>query len=116
MASKQETDGAAKHSVINSTFPVLLPEDPALFMPEAEFQAFIKKLVTDSRNPNLDTLQDEIEIIDSAENTSAGGTVSSSSLKRRASSEAESDRPFKNNGRVGRGRHTFKNNGRVGRG
>ena len=95
MASKQKTDGAAKHSVINSTFPVLLPEDPALFMPEAEFQAFIKKLVTDSRNPNLDTLQDEIEIIDSAENTSAGGTVSSSSLKRRASSEAESDRKQK---------------------
>jgi hypothetical protein len=96
MASEQKMDGAAtEHSVINSTFPVLLPKDPALFMPEAEFQAFITKLVTDSRNPNLDTLQDEIEIIESAHEKVTDGTVSHSRLKRRAPSEAESDRKQK---------------------
>jgi hypothetical protein len=95
MTSKQEMDGATKHSIINSTFPVLLPEDPALFMPEAEFQAFIRNIVTESRNPNLDTLQDEIEIIDSIKDMSTDGTVSSSRLKRRATSEAEDDRKQK---------------------
>ncbi|KAF2007352.1 hypothetical protein P154DRAFT_517102 [Amniculicola lignicola CBS 123094] len=45
MASTTQDTAAPRHSVLDSKFPVLLPHDASLFMPEAEFQAFVKTLV-----------------------------------------------------------------------
>lgn len=45
------------HSVLNSSFPVLLPADAALFMPEPDFHAWLKKQVCST---NRDQLKNEI--------------------------------------------------------
>jgi hypothetical protein len=58
---------AQKHSILDSLFPVLLPEDEALFMPEAEFQALIKREIVKIRQPNLGELQAEIDTIETAD-------------------------------------------------
>ncbi|KAF2254953.1 hypothetical protein BU26DRAFT_514784 [Trematosphaeria pertusa] len=91
MATEITADGAAarKHSVLDSSFPVVLPHDESLFLPEADFQTFVKKLVDAARNPHLRELEDEIGAIDktAAEN--------STGLKRRASVDADDNRPTK---------------------
>ncbi|KAF2709464.1 hypothetical protein K504DRAFT_467424 [Pleomassaria siparia CBS 279.74] len=94
MASEEQKDGGVttKHSVINSTFPVLLPKDPALFMPEAEFQEFVKKIVTNAHNPSFDALQEEVDIIDDRGTLPESTTDAGSRPKRRATSGAKNDR------------------------
>ncbi|KAH9868790.1 hypothetical protein J1614_007864 [Plenodomus biglobosus] len=41
------------HSVLNSSFPVLLPADAALFMPESDFHAWLKKQVCSTDKDQL---------------------------------------------------------------
>jgi hypothetical protein len=87
---------AQKHSILDSLFPVSLPEDEALFMPEAEFQALIKREIVKIRQPNLGELQAEIDTIETADkDNSSAGPVSVVSLKRPASTAADNDRPQK---------------------
>ncbi|KAF2476598.1 uncharacterized protein BDR25DRAFT_300542 [Lindgomyces ingoldianus] len=78
---------APKHSVLNSTFPVLLPQDDLLFMPEPEFQSSIRKLVAQG-----EPAEDEPILIENS--TSSSGFPSSPS-KRRALADAENPRPKK---------------------
>ena len=58
-------NNAPIHSVLNSSFPVLLPEDAALFLPEPEFQALVKREIGSSClcKPEVDvsTSSDSIE-------------------------------------------------------
>lgn len=77
---------ARKHSVLDSSFPVSLPYDASLFLPEAEFQTFVRKIVTDTRNPSLHELQ--VEIADIEHHHQAAN------LKRRASEKSD-DEPAK---------------------
>ena len=44
--TEAEATEAPKHSPLNSNFPVFLPEDPALFLPEEEFHDFVQQLVS----------------------------------------------------------------------
>ncbi|CAO2657152.1 Nn.00g032780.m01.CDS01 [Neocucurbitaria sp. VM-36] len=88
------TEGAAgdgrKHSMLDSSFPVLLPEDAALFMPEGEFQAFVKQLIAHARHPDLKELEQEIATIHSDSTaTSESKTVSGHILKRKASTKVD---------------------------
>jgi hypothetical protein len=89
-----KTEDTPQHSVLNSAFPVLLPEDDALFMSEVDFQAFIKQEITKARRVSLVEIKQEIESIDTADTKTLSGseTVSVSSLKRPASTEADNDR------------------------
>ena len=82
-------DGASaqKHSALDSSFPVLLPYDESLFLPDGDFQAIVQKAIVDAHWPQLDNVKDEIDDI---ENKLSGAT----SLKRRASEES-SDEPVK---------------------
>jgi hypothetical protein len=93
MASDAPVD-APKHSVLSSAFPVLLPEDVALHMPEDKFQALLRKLL---HPPDLNDLKDEIVTLDDGGSVtiSRDEPVSGTSLKRRASSEADNIRPQK---------------------
>lgn len=43
------------HSVLNSSFPVSLPKDEALFMSDDDFWAVIKRLITPSNPPSTDS-------------------------------------------------------------
>ncbi|KAF1842258.1 uncharacterized protein K460DRAFT_345940 [Cucurbitaria berberidis CBS 394.84] len=63
MATEDAAHGS-QHSVLDSSFPVLLPEDPALFMPEGEFQAFVKKALVSARHLQLKDLERDIATID----------------------------------------------------
>jgi hypothetical protein len=93
MATNNALAEAPKHSVLNSTFPVLLPKDELLHMPEDEFQAHVKKLL---HHPSLKDLKDKIATIDDSESaTVASNEPVSGSLKRRASAEADNLRPQK---------------------
>ncbi|KAF2796064.1 hypothetical protein K505DRAFT_323585 [Melanomma pulvis-pyrius CBS 109.77] len=87
MASEEKVESAAmQHSIINSTFPVHLPEDLALHLPETKFQEFVEMLLDDD---------DGFDFIEGDATATADGTVNSSNLKRRATSEAESTRAQK---------------------
>ncbi|KAF2032240.1 hypothetical protein EK21DRAFT_61245 [Setomelanomma holmii] len=66
MATEQTLGSASVHSVLISSFPVLLPEDEALLMSEADFQAFIERS-QQSAQPDLKDLKDEIKTIESAD-------------------------------------------------
>ncbi|KAI8938741.1 hypothetical protein NX059_004608 [Plenodomus lindquistii] len=59
-------DGTPKHSVLNSSFPVLLPTDAALFMSENDFQTLLKKKLS---SINMDQVTDEITSIVGTNNT-----------------------------------------------
>ncbi|OCK81128.1 hypothetical protein K432DRAFT_381623 [Lepidopterella palustris CBS 459.81] len=50
MASKEATGENPAHSIFSSSFPVYLPPCEALFLPDAEFQAYIKTLFA---SPNI---------------------------------------------------------------
>ncbi|KAJ4286049.1 hypothetical protein N0V90_013396 [Kalmusia sp. IMI 367209] len=54
---------AVHHSPLNSTFPVLLPHDAALVLPQDEFDTLVQKLVTASRTPRFQELQDAMAAI-----------------------------------------------------
>jgi hypothetical protein len=94
MATSDASADPPKHSVLSSAFPVLLPEDAALHMPEDEFQAHLKRLLS---QPDLKDLQDEIATIDDSETVTISGDepVSGSSSKRTASSDTDNSRPQK---------------------
>ncbi|KAF1937348.1 hypothetical protein EJ02DRAFT_57569 [Clathrospora elynae] len=78
---------AQKHSVLNSAFPVLLPETSALFLSEDVFQALLKK---ELGQVNIKELEDEIVIVNGSDSTTTSTEpVSGISLKRRASAEAD---------------------------
>jgi hypothetical protein len=98
MASDQASSDAI-HSVLDSSFPVLLPEDEALFMSEADFQALVKRLVQASANdqPDMNELSDELNTTKSADTTTltASESVSGPGLKQPASTEADNDRAQK---------------------
>jgi hypothetical protein len=87
-ASMAETpaDGtsAPKHSPLNSSFPVLLPYDESLFLPDAEFRAIVQKAIADARKPQLDGLKDEHDDKDNGANYATG-------LKRRVSGESDEE-------------------------
>jgi hypothetical protein len=90
MASDADTplNTSPAHSVLNSSFPVFLPRNEALLLPEDEFQALIKQEITARTIPNLKELKDEIVTID----TLAAPESVSNRLKRRASVAADNDR------------------------
>ena len=74
-----------KHSVLNSSFPVLLPYDEAIFLPEDQFQVLMRKLAIYSRHPQLDGFEDELPAI-------AEGTASA---RKRAAFGDSGDEPPK---------------------
>jgi hypothetical protein len=85
-----------KHTVLDSSFPVFLPRDEALFMPEADFKAFIKASILKDRQPSLTELAQELTTIGSASKDAASNTSTvSGSLKRSASTGADNNRPKK---------------------
>lgn len=76
---------APKHSVLDSSFPVLLPYNESLFLPDSDFRIFVQKAVAHGSVPPLDELG-----MTGIESASKDATV----LKRPASEEAD-DRPIK---------------------
>jgi hypothetical protein len=72
-----------KHTPLDSSFPVLLPYNESLFLPEDQFQDYVRKIVTDARNPNLTEFKDQTTGIEAAE-------VERAKLKRHASGEIDS--------------------------
>jgi hypothetical protein len=74
------------HTVLNSSFPVLLPEDEALFLSEVDFQALIKREIPNGTPPQLKEPETESKALNSTE------SVSVNLLKRPASDEADIDR------------------------
>ncbi|KAH7406272.1 hypothetical protein DE146DRAFT_609767 [Phaeosphaeria sp. MPI-PUGE-AT-0046c] len=82
------------HSVLHSSFPVLLPKDEALFMSNADFEAMIKQTVTVAshlRATDSAAVEDASDTTDSR-TASSSATVSLNKLKRPASDEADNDR------------------------
>jgi hypothetical protein len=86
--------GTPSHTVLDSSFPVLLPEDEALFMSEAGFQAMIKQEITKGTQSHLKELKVETDILKPADSKtmSSPDSVSIDSLKRPASCEADNNR------------------------
>ncbi|KAH5075446.1 hypothetical protein HBH95_130100 [Parastagonospora nodorum] len=82
------------HTVLDSSFPVLLPRHHALFMNDADFQAFIKQELSRTR---LDELEEELKNIESAgaRRPLYHASVSTNTRKRRASSEPDNNRAQK---------------------
>jgi hypothetical protein len=85
---------APSHTVLDSTFPVVLPRHNALFMSDVDFHSFVRQEIAGVTHPHLADLKEEIRIIDSADSKTSSGTepVSTNTLKRRASNEANNDR------------------------
>ncbi|KAH4110963.1 hypothetical protein HBH46_000370 [Parastagonospora nodorum] len=85
---------APTHTVLDSSFPVLLPRHDALFMNDADFQAFIKQELSRTR---LDELEEELKNIESAgaRRPLYHASVSTNTRKRRASSEPDNNRAQK---------------------
>ncbi|KAF2691672.1 hypothetical protein K458DRAFT_411394 [Lentithecium fluviatile CBS 122367] len=84
MAAEGPADGAPtqQHSILNTSFPVLLPFDESLFLSDAEFQAFVQKSLSDARSSQLHELKHELDEIEEASAASAG-------MKRRASGDSD---------------------------
>jgi hypothetical protein len=82
------------HTVLDSSFPVVLPKHNALFMSDVDFQSFVRQEIAGVTHPHLADLQEEIRIIDSADSKTSSRTepVSTNTLKRRASDEANNNR------------------------
>lgn len=91
MASNMEAS-TTQHSVLDSSFPVLLPYDTALFMPDEEFQGLVKNLLADTRKPVQEKAKDEGMADDAMLDTTSASVSDTNPLKRRATSEAESNR------------------------
>lgn len=85
------------HSVLDSSFPVLLPHDEALFMSNADFEALIKQTITEAARPHSTKPASAFDTIDTTDpnTTLASTTVSINTLKRPASDEADNDRAQK---------------------
>ncbi|KAH7078711.1 hypothetical protein BKA63DRAFT_531534 [Paraphoma chrysanthemicola] len=82
-----------RHSVLDSSFPVLLPEDEALFMSETDFQALVKRLLQNYTS-TLDEVKADTETDETgSQNTlNTSGSVSAPSMKRPASAGADNNR------------------------
>lgn len=93
VASNAAAINTLKHSILDSSFPVLLPEEKALFMSEDEFDAFYNLKIGKNGPPDLKELKDEIDVINA--NTSKDTKPVSVSLKRPASANVDHDRPQK---------------------
>ncbi|USP82432.1 hypothetical protein yc1106_09706 [Curvularia clavata] len=92
MASNDNAVETQKHSVLNSSFPVLLPEDPALHMSENEFQDLLKQQIYKT---DPDSKQEHASTNASDSVTVVQNEPVSTNLKRRASSSADNCRPQK---------------------
>jgi hypothetical protein len=77
------------HSVLDSKFPVLLPQDPALFLSEEDFQQHVRITLADAGKPDLSQLKEEISAISNADDKASSATRSD--RKRHASSAAEDE-------------------------
>lgn len=83
VADNTITDANAQvHSILNSSFPVLLPYDQSLFLPDTEFQEFVFKTISGPCNPHLQELKEEITHIEHDDTENSG-------LKRRASESGQ---------------------------
>ncbi|KAF2641690.1 hypothetical protein P280DRAFT_548352 [Massarina eburnea CBS 473.64] len=49
-----------RHSPLDSSFPVFLPYNKSIFLPEDQFQDYVRKVVADARNPQPNELMDEV--------------------------------------------------------
>ncbi|KAF2021974.1 hypothetical protein BU24DRAFT_417618 [Aaosphaeria arxii CBS 175.79] len=63
------------HSVLDSSFPVYLPADPALFLPEDEFQAHLQRTLINVRKAAVSDLKDKLDNVGEGE-TSPGAPKS----------------------------------------
>lgn len=87
---------APKHSILNSSFPVLLPEFGALSKLAADFkpQTSLKRTRYASQVQSLQNITNELEAL-ATEEQGRPDEVSQSCLKRSAPSEADNPRPTK---------------------
>ncbi|KAH8692458.1 hypothetical protein GQ44DRAFT_765347 [Phaeosphaeriaceae sp. PMI808] len=89
------TDAVSSHvstcTVLNSSFPVFLPKSNAIFMTEADFQALIKRELTEP----VSHIPEEPKVEIGVKDTMITPKLGSSNLKRAATSEADNDRPQK---------------------
>ncbi|EDU50002.1 repeatdomain containing protein [Pyrenophora tritici-repentis] len=93
MAAEDTLPSTPHHTVLNSSFPVLLPEDATLHIPEDDFQAWLNQQLRQSpEEPKKETV-----IIDDDGSATVSGDepVRHISLKRRASAEADNSRSQK---------------------
>jgi hypothetical protein len=91
MASVAATGRLPKHTVLNSSFPVLLPELNSLFMSEPDFQALVRREIAGTARSSGSELRDEAKTSD---NTAAIAShkrepVSNNISKRPASKDAD---------------------------
>ncbi|OAK94462.1 hypothetical protein IQ06DRAFT_260660 [Phaeosphaeriaceae sp. SRC1lsM3a] len=64
------------HSVLDSSFPVLLPHDEALFMSNASFEALIKQTITEAARPHSTKPASAFDTIDTTDpNTTLASTT-----------------------------------------
>lgn len=87
-----DSDSTPQHSVLNSSFPVYLPHNAALSMSEDEFQLLIKHELNQLKTTSV-PMSSTIQRGGSDMHTE--DTVSWTSLKRRASTDADTLRPQK---------------------
>ncbi|KAH7563262.1 hypothetical protein BM1_00309 [Bipolaris maydis] len=94
MAANTDAAGSQKHSVLNSSFPVFLPEDVALHMSEDEFQHLLEQQI---HADGLEERSEQKSTANGSESVTVAGNepVSSTGLKRKASSDANNLRPQK---------------------
>jgi hypothetical protein len=64
MASVAATGRLPKHTVLNSSFPVLLPELNSLFMSEPDFQALVRREIAGTAESSGSELKDETKTSD----------------------------------------------------
>lgn len=98
-------DDKPKHTVLDSSFPVLLPFHAALAMPEAEFQAFVKESVKDGQL-ELKDIAEALKISEPSSTAPVKEPSVSRRLKRSASTDAN-DRPQKSHFIAGLEDHAF---------
>jgi hypothetical protein len=90
------TSDAPSHTILDSSFPVVLPRDDALFMSDADFHTWLEKEIGTSGQTQVE-LKEEIDTIHAAESNTLSDSklVSTKTLKRPASDEADNNRKQK---------------------
>lgn len=86
--------GTPARSVLDSSFPVLLPKDEALFMSDTDFWSLIKQTITEASYLGSN---ESLAVVDTTDTADPGAAppstdVSINTLKRPASDEADNDR------------------------
>jgi len=84
-------DTTPQHTVLNSSFPVLLPEDAALHMPEEDFQAWLRQQLHHS-SPQEPKNEAATTDDDGSATVSGAEPVSRTCVKQRASAAADNAR------------------------